>query len=270
MSHGLYLPQWCPGSCNLVTVFKSVKAVTQLQDLWQAGIWDSDLDRNEGLSATTMGIANLWQVMSYSLQSFPALTTLVNQTVKPTARNDSLASYCMYHTIFESNDLLLVEPQIIGIDARWFFFIVHILDWRFCSIWMHECQAVFFGPCHTQMGENPELHTLFYRLAALLEMSIIPVFVFDGPNRPLQKRGRNVVTRPHWMTDRFKKFIEAFGFYYHTVSRRVWAFTICFSDSILRLLVKLKPNSRCSTKSIVLMQSLRKTAMRLFLVRNVY
>ena len=52
----------------------------------------------------------------------------VNQTVKPTARNDSLADYSMYHTVFESNNLLLIEPQIIGIDARWFFFIVHTLD----------------------------------------------------------------------------------------------------------------------------------------------
>lgn len=86
------------------------------------------------------------------------------------------------------------------------------------SIWIHECQAAFFNPRHSQMGENPELHTLFYRLADLLRMCIIPVFIFDGLSHPAKKRGKNVVTQPHWLTDRFKEFIDAFGFYSYTVS----------------------------------------------------
>ncbi len=243
-------------------MWKSCDPVDMLWIQW-------DLSRYERCSATTMGITNLWQVISHLLQLFSLWTMFVNQTVKPTARNDSLADYSMYHTVFESNNLLLIEPQIIGIDARWFFFIVHTLDWQLCSIWMHECQAAFFHPCHPQMGENPELYTLFYHLAALLQMPIIPVFIFDGPNQLSQKHGRTIITQPHWMTDRFKEFIEAFGFYYHMVSSRVYLSTISFADSVLRLLAKPKLSLHCSTKFTALMQSSHKTATHSFLVQSV-
>ena len=68
------------------------------------------------------------------------------------------------------------------------------------------------------MGENPELRLLFYRLSNLLKIAVIPVFVFDGSGRPSVKRGKRVPTLPHWMTKRFEEFINAFGFYSHTVS----------------------------------------------------
>ena len=83
---------------------------------------------------------------------------------------------------------------------------------------MHESQAVFFHRHHSQMGENPELRVLFYRLSNLLKMSVIPVFVFDGPNRPSIKRGNKIPALPHWMTERFKELIDAFGFHSHVVS----------------------------------------------------
>lgn len=95
--------------------------------------------------------------------------------------------------------------------------IIQLLIFR-GSIWLNECQAQFFHRHHAQMGENPELRTLFHRLARLLQMCIIPVFVFDGPDRPHQKRGKRVLTKPHWLTDRFKEFVEAFGFYSHMVT----------------------------------------------------
>jgi hypothetical protein len=41
-------------------------------------------------------------------------------------------------------------------------------------------------------GKNPQLRTLFYRLIKLLALPIDPVFVFDGKNKPLSKRGRTV------------------------------------------------------------------------------
>jgi len=67
------------------------------------------------------------------------------------------------------------------------------------------------------MGENPELRTLFYRLANLLQMCLIPIFVFDGAGRPRSKRGHTVSGQAHWITERFASFIEAFGFYSHLV-----------------------------------------------------
>lgn len=41
-------------------------------------------------------------------------------------------------------------------------------------------------------GKNPALRTLFYRLLKLLALPIDPVFVYDGTNKPLCKRGRSV------------------------------------------------------------------------------
>lgn len=79
------------------------------------------------------------------------------------------------------------------------------------------------------MGENPELRTLFNRLTRLLGMFIIPVFVFDGPLRPNSKRGRQVSSTAHWLTDGFKDFITAFRFYCHDVSR-----SILFISQLLR------------------------------------
>jgi Holliday junction resolvase YEN1 len=89
------------------------------------------------------------------------------------------------------------------------------------SIWMNEAQTaikVRLG-LGTQAGENPALRVLFYRLCRLLTLPIVPIFVFDGPDRPKVKRGINVKTsKPHWLSTPLKKFIEAFGFYWYTVS----------------------------------------------------
>jgi holliday junction resolvase YEN1 len=71
----------------------------------------------------------------------------------------------------------------------------------------------------TQAGENPAIRVLFYRLCRLSTLPIIPIFVFDGPNRPKMKRGINVKTgKAHWLSSPLKKFIEAFGFFWYMVS----------------------------------------------------
>ncbi|KAG8846462.1 hypothetical protein FRB96_001986 [Tulasnella sp. 330] len=78
----------------------------------------------------------------------------------------------------------------VGIDAS---------IWFFHSQWGRE-------------GENPELRTMFFRMARLLEVPFLPVFVFDGPERPKFKRGKKVSGRQHWMEDGVKKMATAFGF----------------------------------------------------------
>jgi Holliday junction resolvase YEN1 len=86
---------------------------------------------------------------------------------------------------------------------------------------MNEAQmAVNIKPGRgTRAGENPAVRVLFYRLCRLLTLPIIPVFVFDGPDRPKVKRGVNVKTgKSHWLSSPFKKFIEVFGFFWYMVS----------------------------------------------------
>ncbi|KAF8969668.1 PIN domain-like protein [Flammula alnicola] len=86
------------------------------------------------------------------------------------------------------------------------------------SIWMNEAQlAINVRPGRgTRAGENPAVRVLFYRLCRLLTLPIIPIFVFDGPDRPKVKRGVNVKTgKPHWLSSPLKKFIDAFGFFWY-------------------------------------------------------
>ena len=56
------------------------------------------------------------------------------------------------------------------------------------SIWQFQVQS-------GKGGSNPALRTLYYRLLILLSLSIQPLFVFDGPNKPPFKR--NVKTSIH-------------------------------------------------------------------------
>jgi holliday junction resolvase YEN1 len=71
---------------------------------------------------------------------------------------------------------------------------------------------------HAQAGANPELRTLFFRLARYLQFPIAPVFVFDGPGRPSVKRGRKVIKIAHWLTTRVQEMISLFGFQWYKVS----------------------------------------------------
>jgi Holliday junction resolvase YEN1 len=71
---------------------------------------------------------------------------------------------------------------------------------------------------HSQAGENPELRTLFFKFCRFLKAPVTLVCVFDGPARPLIKRGKKVVNRQLWIIDHVKSMIKAFGFYCHDVS----------------------------------------------------
>ncbi|KPA35518.1 flap endonuclease gen 1 [Fusarium langsethiae] len=51
------------------------------------------------------------------------------------------------------------------------------------AIWQFQNQAA-------QGGTNPEIRTLFYRLARLLTCPVEPIFVFDGPYKPTIKRNK--------------------------------------------------------------------------------
>ncbi|KAH7908326.1 hypothetical protein BJ138DRAFT_1128532 [Hygrophoropsis aurantiaca] len=73
------------------------------------------------------------------------------------------------------------------------------------SIW-------FYHAGYGKEGENPELRTLFFRCCRLSSMPLLPLFVFDGPKRPLVKRGKHVNGNAHWLTIGMKNMVEAFGF----------------------------------------------------------
>ncbi|OBZ78714.1 Flap endonuclease GEN 1 [Grifola frondosa] len=82
------------------------------------------------------------------------------------------------------------------------------------SVWLAKCQKPFMY-AHASAGQNPELRTLFYRLARLFSLPLTAVFVFDGPNRPSIKRGKKVIKAQHWLTAGAMRLIGDFGFQWH-------------------------------------------------------
>lgn len=97
----------------------------------------------------------------------------------------------------------------------------HISPWIipqffFISVWFSQCQRVV-AVTHPQAGTHPELRIIFYRLVRFLQAAVIPVFVFDGADRPSTKRGMKVQKQPHWLAAPTQELIKAFGFYWYTV-----------------------------------------------------
>ncbi|KAI1634605.1 hypothetical protein F4809DRAFT_665364 [Biscogniauxia mediterranea] len=76
------------------------------------------------------------------------------------------------------------------------------------SIWQFQVQAA-------RGGSNPAVRTLFYRLLRLLGLSIQPIFVFDGPNKPAFKRNKRAGRGDGVATAMAKRMIRLFGFKIH-------------------------------------------------------
>ncbi|KAI0182165.1 hypothetical protein GGR52DRAFT_527685 [Hypoxylon sp. FL1284] len=76
------------------------------------------------------------------------------------------------------------------------------------SIWQFQAQAA-------RGGSNPAIRTLFYRLLRLLGLSIQPIFVFDGPNKPAFKRNKRSGRGDGVATSMAKRLIRLFGFQVH-------------------------------------------------------
>jgi hypothetical protein len=76
----------------------------------------------------------------------------------------------------------------------------------------------FFLAQKATRGKNPKLKAIFDRLWRLLEKMVIPIFVFDGKDRPNVKRGQKVAEHESWLDEATKELIEAFGFQWVEVS----------------------------------------------------
>ncbi|KAF8955909.1 PIN domain-like protein [Flammula alnicola] len=88
-----------------------------------------------------------------------------------------------------------------------------------CSIWMNQAQtATQHGNGKgTQIGLNPAIRNLYNRLCRQLELPSVPIFIFDGLDRPSVKRGNTVKkSKSHHLTKHFQQLLEAFGFHWYT------------------------------------------------------
>jgi holliday junction resolvase YEN1 len=126
-----------------------------------------------------MGVATLWKELDHAR----TFTTLQKEAWKA----------------FESSPYHALR---LGIDA---------------SLWLFHIRGL---PAQQDeeggMGLNPELRMLFFRLANLFSLPILPIFVFDGPEKPKKKRGSERGATIGWGSTKlvrdFKDVIDAFGF----------------------------------------------------------
>ncbi|KAF8871193.1 hypothetical protein CPB84DRAFT_1754122 [Gymnopilus junonius] len=72
--------------------------------------------------------------------------------------------------------------------------------WVYQACYRHSCT------------KNLELATLYARCTHLLQLSLNPLFVFDGPDRPRHKRAKHVRGNPHWIERDLKHMLDAFRF----------------------------------------------------------
>lgn len=81
---------------------------------------------------------------------------------------------------------------------------------------MSQCTAGTYGA--NQFNGMVPLEIFFYKLCRLSQTWSNLVFVFDGPNRPGVKRGREIPVddEPDWYGP-CQRLIEDFGFHVHTV-----------------------------------------------------
>lgn len=92
----------------------------------------------------------------------------------------------------------------------------------------------------SQGGKSPQLRNLFYRMCRLLGLPyILPVFVFDGPQRPAMKRGKCVATfvgerdvgSHHSEPDEAEKMVASLARFIQDVKRLIDAFGFVWIDA---------------------------------------
>lgn len=74
-----------------------------------------------------------------------------------------------------------------------------------CSGWFYRASS---RHGHTK---NPELAALLARCARLLSLPFFPLFVFDGPERPAQKRNKTVRGTQHWLARDTQEMLVCLG-----------------------------------------------------------
>ena len=118
----------------------------------------------------------------------------MNQVLKPAGESRSLAHLAVVDG-FQSNGSKRRALRV-GIDA---------------SIWYKHASF-------SKGGENPELRLLFFQVKSLSVLPVLPLFVFDGRERPRVKRGSKMgKAGSHRLTDSMKELLDVFGMEWRTV-----------------------------------------------------
>ncbi|KAI5985961.1 PIN domain-like protein [Pisolithus albus] len=93
----------------------------------------------------------------------------------------------------------------------------HLLTVGFnASAWMYTLVNVFSWR-QAGMGQSHEMKIIFHRLSAISQIPLHAYFVFDRPDRPQLKRGKNItaLSAPCLLAQRFQELLIVFGFNWH-------------------------------------------------------
>ncbi|KIK15821.1 hypothetical protein PISMIDRAFT_50468, partial [Pisolithus microcarpus 441] len=84
------------------------------------------------------------------------------------------------------------------------------------SVWMYMLVNVFSW-CRAGTGQSHEMKIIFCRLSAISQLPLHAYFVFDGPDCPQLKRGKDVTSpsAPRLLVQCFQELLIAFGFNWH-------------------------------------------------------
>lgn len=92
------------------------------------------------------------------------------------------------------------------------------------SAWMYSLVNVFSWR-HAGTGRSHEMKIIFRRLSAISRSLLHAYFVFDGPDCPQLKRGKDTtsLSAPCLLSQRFQELLTAFGFNWHVAPREAEA-----------------------------------------------
>ena len=113
----------------------------------------------------------------------------------------------------------------VGVDAR---YVPHSA--ALSSVYWLKLSGWIYRACYLhRLTKNPELATIFVWCMQLLQMPILPAFIFDGKGRPKLKRGKSVRGNAHWIIQDMKAMLDGFGF--------TWVEVVSFGVSNLAILM---------------------------------
>ncbi|KAI6152625.1 PIN domain-like protein [Pisolithus tinctorius] len=89
-----------------------------------------------------------------------------------------------------------------------------------------------FSWCRAGTGQSHEMPTIFHRLSTISQMLLHPYFVFDGPDCPQIKRGKDILgwSPPSLLVQRFQELLTAFGFDWHVAPGEAEAELSCLQS----------------------------------------
>ncbi|KAI6141069.1 PIN domain-like protein [Pisolithus tinctorius] len=99
------------------------------------------------------------------------------------------------------------------------------------SAWMFSLLNVFSWH-RAGTGQSHEMPTIFRRLSTISRMLLHPYFVFDGPDCPQIKRGKDVLgwSPPSLLVQRFQELLTVFGFDWHVAPGEAEAELSCLQS----------------------------------------